>query len=95
MNKIRVGYIRCCCCSMQVSLLNNEGIHGSPEKDYIERHRRHNPQTPDEQCCPSFKVTLKSRRFRGEFLREAPARNVCDHLPLASGNCLCGVAVVA
>lgn len=90
MSKILVGYIKCSGCSMQVNLLNNDGIHGSPEKDYLERHRRHNPQTPDEQCCPSVGLRLKSRRSSGEFFREAPTHSVCDHLPLASGRCICG-----
>lgn len=67
-----VGHVMCSCCPMKVHLLNDEGLKGSPSKDYLEVHQRHIPFEKDEQHCPSSRIQYHSRRRAGETFTEDP-----------------------
>ncbi|MBI5400954.1 MAG: hypothetical protein HZB12_02475 [Candidatus Yonathbacteria bacterium] len=64
-DKTHVGYVVCPGCPMKVSLINDEGVDGSPANDRLVSHNYHGK---NEQCR-SHTILYKSRRQQGQVIQ--------------------------
>lgn len=89
-DKTVVGRLHCPGCPMEVYLVNDEGVEGSPENDRLQSHNYHGSTNKCRSCTSGF----ESRRQQGKFFQEELLRPTpCNHEPIVNNHCLCGATL--